>query len=123
MKDITHDAPATREGGARDGARERRAGRPRAQALVGPIARARWELAGRARSIAGGRDGEERLSGVMWLMDHGRGVGAGAREEAKTRGDGMTEKPQREAGRASGATKNERRLSVRETDVSNDVFA
>jgi hypothetical protein len=51
---------------------------------------------------------------VLLAMDHGRGVGACAREEAKTLGDGMTEKPQRE--RAS-ATKNERRLSVRETDL------
>lgn len=94
MEDITHDAPATREGGGRDDARERRAGRPRAQALVGPIARARWELAGRARSIAGGRDGEERLSGVIGDGSWTRGgrVRAGGGENAGRWDDGETPK-------------------------------
>ena len=38
---------------------------------------------------------------LIVVVDYERGVGVGAREEAKTRGDGMKEKPQREAGRAS----------------------
>ena len=35
---------------------------------------------------------------LIVVVDYERGVGVGAREEAKTRGDGMKEKPQREAG-------------------------
>ena len=54
---------------------------------------------------------------VVVVVDYERGVGVGAREEAKTRGDGMTEKPQRERDARASAMKNERRLSVRETDV------
>ena len=38
---------------------------------------------------------------LIVVVDYERGVGVGAREEAKTRGDGMKEKPQRAAGRAS----------------------